>query len=96
MKIIDCTPTVATALAYDQDTGSYRILTEYSQKPESGPPHKASPPVTCPLQAWTSYWELTDCLMRRRIGSALAKQGKNRYTGKTERSDTIAQNYCDS
>ena len=83
MQIIDCTPAVATAFAYDQRADSYHVLSDYRPSADSQA-YTASQPIANPLQAWTSYAELTDCLMRRRIGSALEKQGKNRFTGEED------------
>ena len=83
MQIIDCTPAVATALAYDQLGECYHVLSDYRPSTDSHV-YTASQPIANPLQAWTSYAELTDCLMRRRIGSALEKQGKNRFTGEED------------
>lgn len=83
MQIIDCTPKVATAFAYDPIADYYLVLSDYNPSSDSQA-YTASQPIANPLQAWTSYAELTDCLMRRRIGSALEKQGKNRFTGEED------------
>jgi len=34
-----------------------------------------------PLESWVLFLDRLDCLMRRRIGDMLARQGRSRHTG---------------
>jgi len=41
-----------------------------------------------PLEAWCTYWNRVDSVMRRKIGNLLEKQGLNRYSGEEQLSMT--------
>ncbi|MFA9381490.1 MAG: hypothetical protein ACERKO_10575 [Acetanaerobacterium sp.] len=69
--------------AFGYDGSQYHVLTGYI-KTETGQACATDAPFGNPLLAWTVYWQMVDCLMRRRIGTALEKQGLNRYTGESK------------